>query len=240
MINIALCDDEEQEVYTLHQIVMEQFEKYAVPFKIIDCSNGADLLYELDELGEFDLIFLDIELGIDNGIEVATEIRKRNPYCFIIFVSGYERYYKAAFSVQPYQFLDKPINKREVESVVDSVSKLIINNEQVFSFEYQRKQYRIYLNEILYFMRYQRRIVLQTKDGATYRFYGRIGDIENQLREISSDFLWIHKSFLVNMNYIKIFDNDRVLMQNEEEFPISARKHQNALDQYMSFLENGK
>lgn len=127
MINIAICDDEEQEVETMYNIVSQKFDKFNAVYKITKCSNGGDLLYEMDEIGAFDLVFLDIELGIDNGIDAADKVKQKNPYCYIIFVSGYDRYYKAAFGVQPFQFLDKPINRLEVERVIDSVANLFFN-----------------------------------------------------------------------------------------------------------------
>lgn len=236
MIHIAICDDKEKEVNIMFEIISEKFTALNVPFKIIKCSNGEDLLYELSEVGDFDLIFLDIELGIDNGIDVATTIRKSNPYCYIIFVSGHKRYYKAAFSVQPYQFIDKPIDKVEMKQVIDSVSKLIVNNDQVFSFEYKWKQHRIHLNDILYFISDHRLIVLYTKDGSSYEFYGKMNEVEAQLKKMTSVFLRVHKSYLLNMNHIKIFESHDVIMQDDKSFPISTRKRKDVIGQYMSFV----
>ncbi|MGN0437079.1 MAG: LytR/AlgR family response regulator transcription factor [Lachnospiraceae bacterium] len=236
MVNIAICDDKEQEVDILYDIIYKRFMEYNVPFKIIKCSNGEDLLYELKEVGDFDLILLDIELGVDNGIETAEKIRKQNPYCYIIFVSGYKQYYKAAFRVQPYQFLDKPIDQSEVEEVIDSVSNLIIDNNHVFSFEYKWKQYRILLNDILYFISDHRMVVLQTKDGATYEFYGKLNEVEEQIKQMSSVFLRVHKSYLINMNHIKIFQSEDVVMQDDALFPISIRRRKDVMGQYMSYV----
>lgn len=236
LVNIAICDDKEQEVNILYDIIYNRFMDYNVPFKIIKCSNGGDLLYELKEVGDFDLILLDIELGVDNGIETAEIIRKQNPYCYIIFVSGYKQYYKAAFRVQPYQFLDKPIDQSEVEEVIDSVSNLIIDNNHVFSFEYKWKQYRILLNDILYFISDHRMVVLQTKDGATYEFYGKLNEVEEQIKQMSSVFLRVHKSYLINMNHIKIFQSEDVVMQDDALFPISIRRRKDVMGQYMSYV----
>lgn len=238
VINIAICDDEEKEVNNIYDIVSNKFASFKVVYKIIKCSNGADLLYEMDEIGAFDLVFLDIELGIDNGIETASKLKQKNPYCNIIFVSGYDRYYKAAFSVQPFQFLDKPVNPIELENVIDSVAGLIINNDLVFSFEYKWKQYRIPINTILYFISDRRVIELYTKDGQVYQFYGKMNEVETQMNEKSSAFLRIHKSYFLNMNYIKVFKSQEVVMQDDKVFQISVRKHKEVVEQYMRFYNN--
>ena len=179
MINIAICDDEEQEVETMYNIVSQKFDKFNAVYKITKCSNGGDLLYEMDEIGAFDLVFLDIELGIDNGIDAEDKVKQKNPYCYIIFVSGYDRYYKAAFGVQPFQFLDKPINRLEVERVIDSVANLIVDNNSVYSFEHKWKQYRIPINTILYFISDRKSHVLsfgKTSNPQMIFFQGAIGN----------------------------------------------------------------
>lgn len=235
MINIAICDDNEQEADFMKSFIYEKFNTLNKPFKVVSCSNGEDLMYQIKEEGGFDLLFLDIELGVDNGIDVALKVRKVLPCCYIIFVSGYDQYYKDAFSVQPFQFIDKPFDKEELEKVIDSVMKQIVENDQVFSFEYKWKQYRIRLNEILYFISNQRLILIYTKNGASYEFYGRMNEVEAQLKEMTSVFLRVHKSYLLNMNYIKIFRSNDVTMQDDRLFPISVRKRTGVMEQYMDF-----
>lgn len=237
MINIAICDDEEQEVETMYNIVSQKFDKFNAVYKITKCSNGGDLLYEMDEIRAFDLVFLDIELGIDNGIDAADKVKQKNPYCYIIFVSGYDRYYKAAFGVQPFQFLDKPINRLEVERVIDSVANLIVDNNSVYSFEHKWKQYRIPINTILYFISDRRLIELHAKDGSVYRFYRKMSEVEKLIAEKSTMFLRVHKSYLINMNYIKVFQSDEITMQDNNVFPISSRKQKEVIEKYMRFAK---
>lgn len=236
MISIAICDDKEQEVELMYNIVSNRLTKLHLPFNIIRCFSGEDLLYEVKRIGDFDLIFLDIVLGSDNGIDIAAKIRESNSFCYIVFVSGFEQYYKAAFNVQPYQFLDKPINKAEVEHVVDSVSKQIMNNNQIFSFESKRKQYRIRLNDILYFISDYRVVKVYITDGSVYEFYGRMDEVEAQINQMTTIFIRVHKSYLLNMNHIKVFQCENIIMQDEKSFAISVRKRKNVIEQYMSFV----
>lgn len=235
MVNIAICDDNELQVRLMENIVSESYNNMNVPFKIVKCSNGGDLLQQMEDYGDFDLIFLDIEMGLDNGIDTAEKIKAYNPYCFIIFVSGYNQYYKDAFRVQPYDFIDKPVKRKEVERVIESVSKRIIDHEQVFSFEYRWIQYRIPLNDILYFNSEKRLISIYTKDGSIYEFYGRMNEVEQQINEMTNIFIRVHKSYFINMNHIKIFQSDDVTMQNNQLIPISARKRRKVMEQYMEF-----
>lgn len=222
----------------LYEFIHDMFSQFHVPFRIIKSSNGEDLLYEMSEVGDFDLIFLDIELGIDNGIEVAKEVRKRSPYCQIIFVSGYNQYYKDAFSVQPFQFLDKPIQKAELEQVVNAVAKLIIDSNQVFAFEYRWKSYRIRLNDIVYIMSNHRKLSLYEKSGACYTFYGTIKDVQVKLQNMSTSFSKVHNRYLINMNYIKVFEGDKIVLQDGSSIPVASREKSKVALQYMSFVNH--
>lgn len=236
MVHIAICDDNDHIVQFIYDIVYDKFRSLKIPFKIVKCSNGEDLLYQIKEVGDFDLVFLDIELGVDNGIDTAAKIKESNPCCYVVFISGYEKYYKAAFSVQPYQFLDKPIKKEDMERIIETVSKKLINDDQVFAFEYGRKQYRINLREILYFVSDLRKIMICTKDGAVYYFYGKMNDVENELKNMSIAFMRIHQSYIINMNYIKVLQKKNIVMQDDSLFPISSSRWKQVMEQYMYFV----
>lgn len=235
LLSIAICDDQEQEVEEMYQMVHEVVCDYSVPYKIIKCSNGEDLIYELGEYGSFDLIFMDVELKRDNGVEVAKRIREKDPYCKIVFVSGYNQYYKSAFSVQPFQFIDKPINQDEFKEITRAAIKHIVNENEVFSFENKWKHYRISLKDILYFTSEHRIVRVYTKDGNQFEFYGKMNDVETVLEQISTAFLRVHKSHLLNMNYIKVLQRDVVVLQDDSELMVSARRRKEVLERYMAY-----
>lgn len=235
MITIAACDDKEQDLQKLIEYIDKEFTRLQVQYKIIPCSNGQDLLYVQDEVGKFDIVFLDIELERDNGIEVAQELKKNNPCCQIIFVSGYNRYYKEAFRVQPFQFVDKPIKKEEIIQVIQDVAEVVIDNDEVFSFEYKWQQYRILLKDILYFVSDSRMIFLFTQDGKKYEFYGKLSDVEEDINKQTDTFLRVHKSYLINMTYIKIFNSEKVIMQDDKVVQISTRKRKSVMEAYMRY-----
>lgn len=235
MINIAICDKEEQIVDELYKLIYHWFEQLHVSFKIVKSSNGEDLLYEMSELGDFDFIIMGVELGIDNGIEVAAKIKGMNPHCHIVFMSENEQYYKAAFSVQPYQFLDKPIQVDELENVVKSVAKLIIDNDQILAFKYKWKSYRIRLNDIIYIVSNQRKLMIYTKEGEVYELYGKMDEVHEKIQCMSNVFLRVHKTYLINMNYIKVFQSDKIVMQDGKQIPVSHRKRTEVIKCYTEF-----
>lgn len=72
MPNIAVVDDEEPMQNYLKEICLDFYKDKEV---IVDCFSNGILL--LEAKNRYDLIFLDIELGIDNGIEIARKLREK-------------------------------------------------------------------------------------------------------------------------------------------------------------------
>lgn len=235
MISIAVVDDNEQDLVLMAKYIEEECSKMNVQCKVNMCSNGEDLFYVLNDIREFDIVFLDIELERDNGIETAMKLREKTPYAQIIFVSGYQQYYKDAFRVQPFQFIDKPIDEEEFRNVIRDVLTQVVNNDEVYAFEFKWQQYRILLRDILYFSSSHRIIKVHTRGGEVYEFYGKMGNVEKELEKNSIVFLRVHKSYLVNMAHIKMFSSEELVLQNGKEFKISSRKRKSVIEKYMIY-----
>ena len=110
MIRIAVCDDEQHVLDEISQMTATYMRSCNFNFQIDTFCSGEELLMEIDQSGMYQIVFLDIELTEMNGIRVAVQLRKQYPSMLLVFVSGYSEYYRAAFDVQPFQFLDKPVN----------------------------------------------------------------------------------------------------------------------------------
>ena len=236
MLKVAICDDYEVERDWLYYVVGNKIRPYHICDRLEQYENGSDLLLEMTEDNRYDLVFLDIKLNNENGIDIAERLKKKNPYCYIVFVSGYEEYHRAAFDVQPYQFLDKPVREEEIEAILDSVINLRCQKDNVLEIPTKRANYRLVVNDIMYFITGKREITVYMRDGQTYPFYGKLSEIERRLANLSDYFLRAHKSYLLNMNYVKVFERDDIIMQDERKFLISARKQKEVIDRYLQFV----
>lgn len=79
--------------------------------------------YNFLEEHDVDLILTDICMPFMDGIELAKKIREKNDYCKIIFLTGYDdfQYAKDAIELDVHRYLQKPINKNELESILEKV-----------------------------------------------------------------------------------------------------------------------
>lgn len=89
LLNIVICDDLLQEAQNTATHIQSYYKQRNLSLPQIKLmQNGAQLRQE----NKIDLLFLDIELENESGIDLAAELNKKNPGTIIIFVSSYPFY----------------------------------------------------------------------------------------------------------------------------------------------------
>ncbi len=234
MLRIGICDDEREAVEAHAEQVRRIMRQMGMNADIRKCYTGNELLMEIEENGKLHIILLDIEMEHMNGIEVARKIRDTDAYVVLIFISAFDQYCKEAISVQPYAFLDKPLQQVQINRAIEEAYKRQIEQKETYNFRFDRVYYSIDLNEICYFRSELRKVFIVTRQ-AEYWFYGKIDQVEKALSQKSHRFLRIHKSFLVNSHYISRYHYEKVILQNGEELEIS-RSQRNLVRKYCIVL----
>ena len=112
-----LVDDEE-----LALIHLENEFKKAVSdgSECFCCTNPIRALDEAEN-NEFDIAFLDIEMPVINGIQLAKKLKDINPKINIIFVTAYEQYAVNAYKLHASGYLTKPVNEAKIRCELDNL-----------------------------------------------------------------------------------------------------------------------
>jgi DNA-binding LytR/AlgR family response regulator len=223
LLNIAICDDDENICMQLEEILceMEGTLDRSMEIRIFPV---CELLDEAIVAGEyFDIIFLDIEFKDLNGIEMGRRIRDEmnNETSRIVYISGRESYAMELFEVRPFDFIIKPIDHVRVEKIVHKIMDLCSEDKDLFEYSYDRTIKKIPVREIIYFESTGKRINIWTVK-KEIRFYGQLSEVQKQLSKHS--FLMIHKSFYSNIDHVIEYDYEFVRMSNKKILPISQRR----------------
>lgn len=238
MLYIALCDD-----FVICEEVSLMLKEYAsangVAMKVTPFYNGEDL-YEVLLAGEhFDLIFLDTDLGRLNGVALGHLIREDLGDCrtAIVYISDREERAIELFSVQPMDFLVKPISAGQIWACMDLLRKLRPRNNAVFFYKKNFGTRSLSLEDIYYFASDARKVEVVHKNGRD-SFYEKLDAIQERLE--GADFLRIHKSFLVNYNYIIHSELTSVKLGNGETLPISRVRQKEVLQRLSELQRTGR
>lgn len=223
MFRIAICDDETAVCGEMERFILRYAKKTGKEMDVQVFYSGEELfrvMKEEDPTCSIDLVFLDIELNRLDGIDVGKKIREelKNEWIQIVYISGRDRYAMQLFQNRPLQFLLKPLEKRDIITVIEKAMELSETQSKYFEFRIGRDYYKVLLSEIVYFEGNGKKIYLHTKRD-TYEFYESMTLLEERFEK--NGYLKIHKSFLVNDQYIKEYHPQSVTLLSGKDLPIS-------------------
>lgn len=204
---------------------MKFLSKYNQKIEVEPYTSSEGFFKSIQENHEvYDLIFLDIEVDEKTGIDIAKYIRyvMQDELQQIVYISGKTDYSLSLHDTHPLDFIVKPIKDEQLEKVIIRYMKISGHWTNVFSYQVGRDTVKIKINEIRYFSVVNKDVVIHTiKDEDCFR--GSIREIEESLRKYN--FLYIHRSYLVNPMYIKIYEYDQVILNDgKTKLPIGSSK----------------
>lgn len=157
---------------------------------------------------------------LDNSIETARQIREKDYMVLIIYVSSYEEYLKELFEVEPFRFLSKPIDEKLFYKYFQSAYERIEKEQEYFEVKFNNEIVHVPIKNIVYFES-EKRYVHVITDKRKYTLYGKLKEIESQMKNRKFVFIRIHQSYLVNYKYIKRINLLSVVLHNGMELRIS-------------------
>lgn len=183
----------------------------------IDCNLKIYEAQDKDEALEIlnnetiELFFIDISLKNSSGLDLALEIRKIPKYEFswIVFLTTHVQYMIKAFKeIHCYDYILKPYEKDEVIKLTKKLisgthrNNILINERKYVVFEVNKGiSTRIYVDEIIFIEVSIRTCIIHTKQG---KYEMKKLSLKKALELIDcDDIIQCHKSFAVNINYIK-------------------------------------
>lgn len=235
MIRIGICDDVIEQLQLQEEILRNITHQLCLNAEVGIFQSGEDLLCEIEKKGSMDIILLDIEMGGINGVETARMIREKDSRVILIFISFYDQYCKEMISVQPFAFIDKPVSEKQLEPVMKRALKVLGEKEQIFEYTYKKVPRKILIRKIRYFESDKREINIYSTDGI-YSFYKKLDEVEMQIEKMDVKFLRISKSYLVNMNYVKEFRYEKVVMDDGKELRIGPTYKDKIRKSYLEMM----
>jgi DNA-binding LytR/AlgR family response regulator len=234
-INIAICDDCSKDAVLLENSL----------FQIIKDKGGLDLEIEVynDPLnfigsykaGDYSILFLDIEMPEENGIQLAKKLRVLDRDILIIYLTSYEVYMKESFEVQPFRYMLKPVNYTELYKVFYQAMDAILENNDYIIFTSNQITYQVPTRSIFYATVDKGRKIRLVSEVESYEYYGKLGELEEKWAHTS--FVRIHTGYLVNMKYIKKLTSLNVVLMNDECLPVSRPRRNIVKSQFHQFIE---
>lgn len=215
MFKIGICDDEKITCAEIEDIIHKFCNDNGIPVETYVWYTGELLCIDLKNKVKLDLLFLDIDLLSMTGVEVSDFIRKELEIFSveIIYISSKTEYIMELFHAHPFNFLTKPLSAAQIEENVREAIK--VHKEKNTEFEYSIKGEfeRIAYKDIKCFLSDNKKINIITTKGAV-TINGKLKEIAQSLPK---NFIQIHQSHIINMDYIDKCSYEAVRLKGEKE-----------------------
>lgn len=231
-MNIAICDDIKEYRLSIRAYAEAFFNNNNINYKVFEYKNGTELI---NSGFSFDIVFLDIELGDLNGIDVAKRFNKNT---IIIVITSYNQYLDAAMDLHVLRFISKPITKEKVFSALKRAQSEIDEKRIYLSLSNQKK-IKLNISEIVYVEARLKKVNIYTCN-QLYIVKESLKSLKDLLT--ASYFAIPHNSYIVNMNYINSFKRDEITLTkpyNDVKISIATRKQPEFKRKFLDYIGEG-
>ncbi len=232
-----IVDDEPHAIEGLERYIATMPE-----LEIIKSYNDSLIaLKEIPKLPHVDLIFLDVDMPMINGLELAKEIRGKSNK--LIFTTGHRSYGYEAFEAQADAYLLKPyslgkfvitINKLFPTEEENKNEMLLVNGEQHSDYFFVKakletiKMVKIRFADVVMVESKEHNLKIFTLSGI-FTTYMSLTDISKTLF-LHSQFIQPHRSYIINENHIDSIAGGSIKMVNNIEITIGDYYRKNFND----------
>lgn len=225
-VRIAVCDDERVDLdYTL-----ELIKRYDTELLMqVDSYIDADSILT-SEIDSYDIVLLDIEMPPPTGFEVASMlVSKPNPPV-IIFTTKSNAYAVKGYGIA-IRYLQKPLVESELFRALDIAIEEVTAHRLTFNIN--DTMYTIHLCEVRYIEILGHYTSVHTISGQ-FRIRCSLKELIPKLPR--GYFAIPHKSFVVNLEYVRCATKSEVVLEDNIRIPISRRKAPDFNDALYRFL----
>ncbi len=231
MLHIAICDDEKDFVTYLTELVNRYAAETGEEIKVSVFYDGMELTAHYDTT--IDLIFLDIQMKMVNGLRMAERIRQMDEKVGIIFLTTLTQCALEGYKYQAANYIIKPMKyarmKAEIEQwrrrsrKLDSPAIVVANDSG---------KYKIFLNTLQYVETFNRNLLLHTEQ-ENIICYRSMKELEQELAP--HGFVRCHTSYIVNLFFVKGVKKLEITLVTGETIPISQPKRRQFMEQLAEY-----
>ena len=231
-MRVGICDDSEQ----ARQMVTDwlKIRDDVSERNIFNFCSGTALLEYL-RLSVLDIIFLDCKMDGMDGIETAQAIRRQDSRVVIILLTDFTAYARFGYGADVLDFILKREFHLHINRIFDRAVRRINDScLKTYSIKTGAGLIHLDISEILYIECQRRKKEVFVRSGHSYEFYGRVDDIEKDLKQYG--FIRPHKGFLVNSRYVRVFMPNAIWVAGLDiSLPVSRGKYKKAYDEMTVF-----
>ena len=228
-LKIGICNGSTETENFIERMVCKKRKMSGITIQI-NIFSLKDLIR--NNINECDIIFLDLKSEEDIARAVAAHNKSKQKK-ILIAIAADDGHAQELIELEVFRLLVKPLNEVMFDKYFyEALSKFPIISK-VYNFQYNRIQYKILLNEIIYFQSDKRitYIITNNKINKIYSCYKSLNKVESEVLVLSNLFCRIHQSFLINVLYVKYFTEEIEELIDRTILGISRKRKKSTIEQ---------
>lgn len=222
---VVILDDNPAFSEALKNLLEPMFQKYFLLFAI-DIFQSVDELEKEDQI--YELCFMEAVLQEKDGIDLAREWKSTGKIKDVIFVTDDEEQVFRSFSCRPIAYVRKAYLEKELDEAVNFYQKHM--QASIVVIPEGRKLHVLEPKQIMYLYSNKHYIEFHMVDETILVVRGKMDDMERILS--GRDFVRIHISYLIHIDYIREIRKNIVILKNQREVKIS-KKYREEMEQIL-------
>ena len=238
IFRLAIVEDERAAAETLKEM-MERYGQENAPSDEYRISVFPDAYEFLAKGGEYDAIFLDIQMDGMNGMQAAREVRKRDEDVLIVFVTNMAQYAVESYEVQAYDFILKPLSYGNFFMKFRRVLKRLSHRayDAYLTLSSRFEQRRVRISDIVYVEVNRHNLIFHLSGDEEMHMTGTMADWESRLAPYH--FVRCNTYLLVNLGYVTRIYGDEVTVGGKI-LRVSRSKKQQLMNEFAKYMGGSK
>ena len=231
-MRVAIVEDMDENIATLQTYLERYGKERSTEIQTVSYKDGMDFVAGYRAV--WDLILLDIEMPLLNGMDTARQIRKADPDVLIIFITALTQYAIEGYSVRALDYVLKPVQYYAFAAKMDQVCEILSARQQKSIFVSSREGQVKLLPEQLFYIEVQdHTLCYHTKQQLLHTTGTQsLGKLAQELE--NSGFARCHQAYLVNLRYVTRYDRSTVVLGGET-LPMSRTYYKNFVQSLLDY-----
>ncbi len=241
MIQIAICDDNIDELSNMVQLINQYRSSKNLNCEYTIFPNGFELISAIEKGKQFDIYCLDIIMPGFTGIDVAKEIRAFDKNALILFFTSSSEFALESYSVKAINYVLKPITKEKLFFTFDDMLEHIKvkENDDAVIVKSNEGIQKILISNLVFAEVIGKNVLYHLLSGKVIECTESFSTVCDSLLEYDC-FIKTHRSYIVNMQYVDTLENNQVTLQTLTSVPIAQGKTREVKQQYLAYQMEGE